>query len=152
MIRDTLTDLCNVEAELAEITARRDALRSALLTAALDELEETGAAPTWRTDKATVGLTMPKATPAVVDEEDFADFVADRYGEELVETVRRVNPTRAKEIFASCSEALSNCALVTTDGELLPGVVLKTRVPYLSVRLTDKSKLAALVTKADERV
>lgn len=152
MIRDTLIDLCNVEAELAEITARRDALRSTLLIAALDELEETGAAPTWRTEQGTVGLTMPKATPTVIDDDVFADFVADRYGEELVETVRRVNPTRAKEIFGSCSEALSTGALVTTDGERLPGVVLKSRVPYLSVRLTDKAKLAALVTNANERV
>lgn len=152
MIRDALIELCRVEAELAEITGRRDALRSALLTAALDELEETGAAPTWRTDQGTVGLAMPKASPTVIDEDAFAEFVADRYGEELVETVRRVKSTRAKEIFGSCSEAISSCALVTTDGETLPGVVLRARVPYLSVRLTDKSKLAALVTKANERV
>lgn len=144
MIKDIIEDLCQLEAHLARLSARRAELRELLLTAALDELEETGAAPTWRTEVGTVGLTIPKATPVVVDEDAFATFVAQQWGDDQIETIRRVRPANAKAIFRVCSEALSSAALITRDGERVPGVVLRSKFPYLAVRLDPAAKMTAM--------
>jgi hypothetical protein len=136
--------LCHVEARIAALARQRDELRHTLLKTALDELEEKGAAPTWRVaDVGVVGLSVPKAKPVVFDHGAFADFVEGAYGAESVETVRRVIPTQAEEILGSCSET-SDLELVSPDGERVPGVILKRGLPYLQVRLDPKLKMVAL--------
>lgn len=150
MIQETMAALCHLEARLGQLNAQREQLRTTLLTHALDEMERTGAAPTWRTETGTVGLTVPKATPVIVDEEAFAVFAAQRWGEEVTETVVRVRPKDVRVIFRNCSESLSNASLVTTDGERLPGVVLRSKFPFLSVRLHPEAKMAALADDTEQ--
>jgi hypothetical protein len=143
-IKDNLTELCQVEARLAALTHERDQLphlahpprnrrphhpqtqtRRELLTAAMNQLEDQGAA-------------RPSSTPT-----PSKTFVVGRYGNEAIETVTRVRPEAFDALIAECSYADTICALVTPDGEPVPGVTIQTRLPYLFVKLTPEAKLAA---------
>jgi len=132
-IRDDLAALCQLEARIGALTAQRDDLRRRLLDAALDTLDNEGVAPTWRAGNlGTVGLTIPKPRVEVFDEDAFAEFVAESYGEQAVVTVRRAGPGIREAVLGS----------ITTDNAAA-GVTVKARFPYLNVRLSKEAKLAA---------
>lgn len=144
-VKETLTQLCTLEAQIAVLGDQRDELRRSLLVTAMDQYDEEGAAPTWRTGLGTVGLTVPKPKPAVNDTARFEEFLEGRYGEEAFETVRRVKTEAFDALVNECSWAESVCALVTPDGEPVPGVTIQARAPYLFVKLSKEARLAAQV-------
>lgn len=150
-IKDNLERICELEAMMAELGAEQAELRREMLSVALDQLEEQGAAPTWRTPTGTVGLVVGKPSHAVSDMEALCDYVA-QYWAEGVESVRRVSDVALKDLLAQCQWSESNTAFITTHGERVPGLVMKQRPPYLSVRLKKEAKLAAAVDQAAEPV
>lgn len=146
-VRLALVELCNLEAGIARLGDQRDQLRRDLLAVALDQLDTQGAAPTWRTALGTVGLSVPKAKPTVVDSARFDEFVEVRYGVEAFEIVRRLRPEAFEALVAECS-VTATAALVTPDGEQVPGITCSARPPYLFVNLTQEAKLGAAVDLA----
>lgn len=150
-IKDNLERICELEARIAELQAEQGELRREMLSVALDQLEEQGAAPTWRTPTGTVGLVVGQPSHAVVDMEALCAYV-DGYWSEGVETVRRVTDVALKELLAQCQWSETNGAFITTHGERVPGLVMKQRPPYLSVRLKKEAKLAAAIDQAEEAV
>lgn len=133
-----------LEAQIARLSEQRDQLRRDLLDVALDQLDTQGAAPTWRTPLGTVGLSVPKPKPTVVDAGRLERFVEDRYGVEAFETVRRLRPEAFDALVAECS-VTATAALVTPDGEQVPGISCSARPPYLFVKLTPEAKLGAQI-------
>lgn len=151
-VKDDLHALCSLEARIAALTDRKDQLRRSLLDVALDQLEAQGAAPTWRTPLGSVGLTVSKPKPTVVDNAAFEAFVEGRYGEEAFETIttRRLRAAAFDALVAECQYAESVGALITSDGEHVPGMTAQAKPPYLFVRLTKEAKLGAAVDLAAE--
>lgn len=133
-IRSDLEALCRLEATMSVLTEQRDTLRRRLLDHALDTYENEGAAPTWRAGTlGSVGLTVPKAKAEVVDEDAFTAYVAWSYGDGAVETVQRVKSNVREAVLGS----------VQDHHEVVDGVTLKARLPYLQVRLSKEAKQAA---------
>lgn len=132
-IKDDLGALCTLEAKISALTEQRDILRRRLLDHALDSFEQEGAAPTWRAgDLGTVGLTVPKPRVEVYDEDAFAGYVLDAYGDGAVEKVVRVKDNVRKAVLETVRE-----------GDATAGVTVQARLPYLQVRLTKEAKAAA---------
>lgn len=131
-IKDDLAELCALEARLAALTEKKDELRRRLLTAALDTLDSEGVAPTWRHELGTVVLTVPKSKASVFDEDAFAAYVQEAYGDGAVETVVRAKPNVRDAILETIREADESA-----------GITMKDRLPYLTVTLDKAAKLAA---------
>jgi len=140
-VKDDLAALCALEARIGALTAQRDDLRRRLLDHALDSYEKEGAAPTWRAELGTVGLTVPKPRVEVFNEDAFASFVADTYGPEHVVTVQRVPEGGLRSSLLDCVES-DNVEI---------GVTVKARLPFLQVRLSKEAKAAAAAELAEER-
>lgn len=142
-VRDDLSALCKLEAQLAVLGEQKDVLRRRLLDHAMDTYENEGAAPTWRAgDLGTVGLTIPKPRVEVYDEDAFAQSAISIAGEGAVENVLRVKPN-VKDAILGSATATDAGSLVNPDGEVLGGVTAKARLPYLNVRLSKEAKEAA---------
>lgn len=142
-VRNDLTALCKIEAQLAVLGEQKDELRRRLLAHAMDTYENEGVAPTWRAgDLGTVGLTIPKPRVEVYDEDAFAQSVVSIAGEGAVESVLRVK-SNVKDAVLGSATATTSGSLVNPDGEVLAGVSAKARLPYLSVRLSAEAKAAA---------
>lgn len=139
-IRDDLAALCAIEARLAALTERKDELRRSLLTQALDTLDTDGVAPTWRHPLGTVVLTVPKAKASVYDENAFAAFVREAYGDGAVETVVRAKSNVREAVLESVREADESA-----------GITMRERLPYLVVKLAKEAREAARV-ELDESV
>jgi hypothetical protein len=146
-IKDDLAELCQLEARIAALTVRKNTLRATLLDIGLKTLEDQGAAPTWRVPSyGTVGLTNPEPKPVVVDPDVLMAWLVERYGEDPVETIRRLRPGWLEGFWPLCSTVKATCAVVSEDGELIPGVVSQASgKPNLFVRLSKEAKLAAQV-------
>lgn len=138
-IKDDLAALCAIEARLAALTERKDELRRSLLTQALDTLDSDGVAPTWRHPLGTVVLTVPKAKASVYDENAFAAFVREAYGDGAVEQVVRVKPNVRDALLETIREADESA-----------GVTMRERLPYLVVKLAKDAKAAAVAELEDE--
>lgn len=137
-IKDDLAALCALEAKLAALTDQKDELRRRLLTAALDTLDSEGVAPTWRHPMGTVVLTVPQAKASVYDEDAFAAYVAEAYGDGAVETVVRAKQNVRDAVLGSIREA-----------DETAGVTMKERLPYLMVKLSKDAKAAAVAELED---
>jgi hypothetical protein len=138
-IKDDLASLCALEAKIAALTAQKDDLRRRLLSHALDTLESDGVAPTYRHPMGSVILTVPEPKPSVYDEDAFAAYVAEAYGDGAVETVQRVKPNVRDAILPTFREADESA-----------GVTMKERMPYLTVRLSKDAKAAAAAELENE--
>jgi hypothetical protein len=146
-IKDDLAELCRLEARIGALTVRKKALRDALLEAGLKTLKEEGAAPTWRVPSfGTVGVTNPVPKPVVIDAAVLMAWLVERYGEDPVETIRRIRAGWLEGFWPFCSMVEATCAVVSGDGELIPGVVSQASgAPNLFVRLSKEAKLAAQI-------
>lgn len=145
-IRDDVAELLRLDARAAALKARQDVLRRSLLDAALTTLEQEGAAPTWRVAGAgSVGLTVRTPKPVVVDSDTLLSWVEERYGDDAVETVRRLRSDWLDGFWAFCSLVEANCSVISEDGEQVPGVVLQSTPPFLTVRLSKEAKLGAAI-------
>lgn len=131
-VRDDLNTLCRIEAEMSALKFQQDELRSRLRQHALEVLDRDGAAPTWRADLGTISLTVPKPKAVVADEDAFAKFIADAYGDGAVEAVLRVKQNVREAVLGSASE-----------NNLVDGVTIQIRPAYLTVRLSKDAKAAA---------
>lgn len=138
-IQSDLAELCAIEARLAALAETKDELRRRLLINALDTLDAEGVAPTWRHPMGTVALTVPKATASVYDEDAFASFVMDAYGDGAVESVIRVKPNVRDAVLSS-----------VRLGDETAGVTMKERLPYLTVKLNKEAKAAAVAALGQE--
>src|SRR5258707_15701114 len=98
------------------MTAYRDDLRRRLLEHALDAYESEGAAPTWRTDLGTVGLTIPKTRVEVIDEDAFARSAVEILGPDAIEEVRRVRPSQRQFLLASIDVAPTGVPVTAAGG------------------------------------
>lgn len=146
-IKEDLAELCRLEARIGALTVRKKALRDSLLVVGLKVLAEEGAAPTWRVPSyGTVGVTNPQPKPIVVDSEVLMAWLVERYGEDPVETIRRIRAAWLEGFWQFCSMVEATCAVVSEDGELVPGVVSQASgEPNLFVRLSKEAKLAAQI-------
>lgn len=131
-ISEDIANLCTIEARIAALTDQKDELRRRLLTAALDTLDSEGVAPTWRHPMGTVVLTVPQSKASVFDEDAFAVYVQEAYGDGAVEQVVRAKPNVKEAILGTVREADESA-----------GITMKERLPYLMVKLNKTAKAAA---------
>lgn len=138
-ISDDLAALCSLEARIAALTDQKDDLRRRLLTAALDTLDSEGVAPTWRHPMGTVVLTVPQSKASVFDEDAFAAYVQEAYGDGAVEQVVRAKQNVRDAILGAVREADESA-----------GITMKERMPYLTVKLNKDAKAAAVAELEEE--
>ena len=139
-IRDDLAQLCALEAKFKALTAERDWLKRKVLDHALNVYETDGMKPTWRAGDVTVSLVAPTPKPSVVDEDAFADYVADAYGEDKLVTIRRVPDG---DLRASLLASIQ-------DDNPDAGVMMKANAPSIRLEVSKEAKAAAAVGLTDE--
>lgn len=133
-LKNELVELLRVTAAIKELEAQQAALREIVRRVALDELETTGAARTWRLKGlGTISLTTYDPKPLITDEDAFAEFVEEHVDPQAVENVKRVRASDVERLCGLWERAAGAGVLVTTDGEVVPGVCLSCRPPALRV-------------------
>jgi hypothetical protein len=129
---DTVKQIVWLDQVAAAAAQEAAKLRDGLLAEAAEQYQEQGTIPTYRIpDLGTVSLSVSKESVYVADERQFADWVADRYPDEVVPKVR---PAWQKQYLASlCTDD----GIVSDDeGEIVPGLAVRPggQPRYVSIR------------------
>ncbi len=173
-----LSELLETDARMAALKARRDELRSTLAEEAAKRYAEDGAVPSWKVPRlgtATLAGTDSTETQ-VTDEAAYAEWarvdrpesvvyelvmpatVVDDHAEALaslegapgVTSAFRVHPGVLSGLVASGRADPDAGKLIAEDGQIIPGVRVSRKEPYLSVRLTPEAKRRALAQVAGD--
>lgn len=141
--QELLTDLLNVEAQAKALDKKRTELRDALDQDLRTRWEEDGIATTLKAPGlGSVTLAGTEATaPQIVDDAAYLEWAREHHPD----LVRTVTLVEASLLTALCKEgkADSEDRLVTPDGEVVPGVELRARRPWISIRLSAEAKARA---------
>lgn len=150
--------LRDINLRYAALKLIRDAVEDAMKAEKADHLDaleasaEDSGAKSWTVTLggekvAAVTLAQRAGGPKVADEQALAEHLEDSHPE-MVETVKRLKPWASKEILASIV-AVTDDGGVTSDGEILPGVVeVPAGAPYQSLRWDAKSEGRDVVADA----
>ena len=137
---------------IADIVAEAMKAEKAEHLEALEASAEDSGAKSWNVTLggekvAAVTLAQRSGGPKILDEDALADHIEHDHPE-MVETVKRLKPWASKEILASIV-AVTDDGGVTSDGEILPGVVeVPAGAPYQSLRWDAKSEGRDVVADA----
>lgn len=150
--------LRDINLRYAALKLIRDAVEDAMKAEKAEHLEaleasaEDSGAKSWTVTLggekvAAVTLAQRAGGPKVADEQALAEHLEDSHPE-MVETVKRLKPWASKEILASIV-AVTDDGGVTSDGEILPGIVeVPAGAPYQSLRWDAKSEGKDVVADA----
>ena len=87
----------------------------------------------------TVVLTVPQSKASVYDEDAFAAYVQEAYGDGAVEQVVRAKQNVRDAVLGTMREADESA-----------GITMKERLPYLMVKLNKDAKAAAVAELEQE--
>lgn len=145
-IAQRIEELLELEGLLAGLEARKAKLREELKAIALERMTEDGAAPSWKAKGlGQVLLVAPDPAPAVADDLELAAWVSETAPTEVIPTVRKAFLDALK-----ATATLDGDKVVDgSTGEIIPGMRVHHRAPYLTVRLDADAKRAAIEVAAE---
>jgi hypothetical protein len=178
-VQQLLSELLTIEAQMGALKARKDELRGDLDTEARRRWDEDGAVPSFKVarlgsatlagcDKTTTEVVNPEAYAAwargareesvalvlripapVIDAH--ADALASLQGAEGIAEEWQVHPAVLNGLVAAGRTDPDAGILIEETGEVVPGVRVSLKDPYLTVRLDPEAKRRALAHAAAER-
>lgn len=137
---------------IADIVDRAMKDEKAAHLAALEESAEDSGAKSWTVaigGQKVAGITLSQREGGykIADEDALAEWLEDEHPD-MVETTVKIKPWAAKQLLASIVE-VTDAGAVTSDGEILPGVVeTPPGVPYQSLRWDAKNNGKDIVAEA----
>lgn len=177
-VQEVLTELLATDARMAALKAHREELRSTLDAEARKRWVEDGAVPSWKvarlgsatlagTESTTANVVDPDAyaswargsrtesvtlevTVPAVAVDDHTEALAALEGADGVQSAWRVHPGVLNGLVAEGRIDVDSGALWSGDGEVVPGVRVSLKDPYLSVRLVPEAKRRALAELAGD--
>lgn len=171
--RALLAEVLHIDARMSAYKARREELRDELSAEALRRYEAEGAAPSWKVPRlgtATLAAVDSEAVTDVTDDDAYAEWVLNTHPTEAELVIRipghLTDSDQLKAVVATMVTVGARVdiepapafltALVKTgradpdagiliaeDGEIVPGVTVTKKDPYLSIRLTPEAKARA---------